>query len=219
MAVTLNQRAVFIDKDGTLIHDVPYNVNPKRIRLMPGAAEALATLHTAGYQLIVISNQSGVARGYFPEEALEAVEVRLQELIAREAGVTLTGFYYCPHHPAGSVSAYAVACTCRKPAPGLIFQAAQQHKINLQQSWFVGDILDDVEAGRRAGCRTILLMNGSETEWVFRPRRWPHYLAANFSEVAYVITSVDKPDLVRTRARLSALKKEVFYEKSFSALD
>lgn len=219
MAVTTKRRAVFLDKDGTLIPDVPYNVDPRRIRLMPGAAEALALLHGVGYQLIVISNQSGVARGYFPEEALMAVEARLRELAAQEAGVPLAGFYYCPHHPEGSVSAYAVACTCRKPAPGLILRAAQEHQINLKQSWFVGDILDDMEAGRRAGCKTILLLNGNETEWVFRPERWPHYLASNFAEVAFVVTSIDKISPLRCSVRLSSPKLENFYEKSLTPLD
>jgi D-glycero-D-manno-heptose 1,7-bisphosphate phosphatase len=183
-------RAVFIDKDGTLIEDVPYNVNPKRIRLMPGAAQALPILHTVGYRLIVISNQSGVARGYFPEEALAGVEVRLRELLA-QAGAPLTGFYYCPHHPDGMVPAYSINCSCRKPAPGLLIHAANEHGINLEQSWFVGDILDDVEAGRRAGCKTILLNNGHETEWQLSAERRPHYLAINFLEVVSIIETVD----------------------------
>src|SRR5581483_10333629 len=114
--------AVFLDKDGTLVEDVPYNVDPDRIRLLPGTAAGLRRLHAAGYQLVVVSNQSGVARGYFPESALAAVEARLRELLT-SAGVPLAGFYYCPHHPAGAVPAYTVACTCRKPLPGLVVRA------------------------------------------------------------------------------------------------
>src|SRR5579871_1015067 len=110
----MTNRAVFLDKDGTLIEDVPYNVDPDRIRLSVGAMEALQTLHDAGYQLVVVSNQSGVARGRFPEAALAEVEKRLRELLAA-AGVPLAGFYYCPHHPAGHVAPYAVDCSCRKP--------------------------------------------------------------------------------------------------------
>jgi histidinol-phosphate phosphatase family protein len=183
-------KAVFLDKDGTLIEDIPYNVNPGRIRLMPGVAQALAILHRAGYRLIVISNQSGVARGYFPEEALLAVEARLNELLA-PVGAPLAGFYYCPHHPDGTVPGYNVACSCRKPAPGLLIRAAEEHKVALARSWFVGDILDDVEAGRQAGCKTILLDNGHETEWQLSPQRRPHYLAINFIEVAGIIETVD----------------------------
>ncbi len=183
----LGSRAVFLDKDGTLIEDVPYNVDPARIRLMPRAAEGLRALDAAGYRLIVVSNQSGVARGYFEEAALAAVETRLRELLA-EAGVPLAGFYYCPHHPEGSVPAYAVECACRKPLPGLIERAAREHGIDLAASWLVGDILNDIEAGRAAGCRTVLLDNGHETEWILTPRRRPHHTAADLSEAAAVIT-------------------------------
>ncbi len=179
-------RAVFLDKDGTLIEDVPYNVDPARIRLMPGAAPGLRQLHAAGYLLIVVSNQSGVARGYFPEEALAGVRQRLTELLA-EVGVPLAGFYYCPHHPAGQVSRYAWPCDCRKPLPGLLLRAASDFRIDLGRSWLIGDILDDVEAGRRAGCRTILLDNGHETEWVFSSKRTPDQVAADLAEAADLI--------------------------------
>ena len=108
---------MFLDKDGTIIENVPYNVNPERIRLNPGAEEGLNRLHRAGYLLFVVSNQAGVARGYFPESALQGVEARLRELLAA-FGVPLAGFTYCPHHPEGSVEGLSMVCDCRKPAPG-----------------------------------------------------------------------------------------------------
>ena len=184
----MSNRAVFLDKEGTLVRKVQYNVDPERIRLMPGAAEGLRLLHTAGYRLIVVSNQSGVARGYFPEGALAAVAARLRGLLAA-AGVPLAGFYYCPHHPHGAVADYAVACGCRKPAPGMILRAAGELGLDLRASWLVGDILDDVEAGRRAGCRTILVDNGHETEWVLTPGREPHYKVADLIEAARIIVA------------------------------
>jgi D-glycero-D-manno-heptose 1,7-bisphosphate phosphatase len=187
--MAVRKRAVFLDKDGTLVEDVPYNVDPGRIRLMPGVVEGLRVLHTAGYRLLVVSNQSGVARGYFTEDALAAVEQRLRELLA-EAEVPLTGFYYCPHHPGGVVPAYAFACCCRKPEPGLLIRAASELSLDLGRSWLVGDILDDVEAGRRAGCRTVLIDNGHETEWRFSPSRLPQYRAADLAEAATLITGV-----------------------------
>ncbi len=180
--------AVFLDKDGTLIEDVPYNVDPAQVRLMPGAVEGLRLLHGAGYRLIVISNQSGVARGLFAEEALVGVERRLRELL-QEAGVPLVGLYYCPHHPQGTVADYAIECDCRKPRPGLLLRAAREHGIDLPHSWFIGDILNDVEAGRAAGCTTILLDNGHETEWVRSPQREPHYVAADLAEAAKLIVA------------------------------
>jgi D-glycero-D-manno-heptose 1,7-bisphosphate phosphatase len=178
--------AVFLDKDGTLIVDVPYNVAPERIRLTHSAVEGLQALHAAGYLLIVVSNQSGVARGLFTEEALEAVEARLRALLGA-AGVPLAGFYFCPHHPEGTVGRYAVGCHCRKPSAGMVEQAAREHGIDLARSWLVGDILHDVEAGRRAGCCTVLLDVGHETEWQLTPDRVPHYTANDLTAAARVI--------------------------------
>jgi D,D-heptose 1,7-bisphosphate phosphatase len=180
--------AVFLDKDGTLVEDVPYNVDPGLIQLADGAEEALRMLHAAGYLLVVVTNQSGVARGLFEEAALAPVEHRLRVLLGR-AGVPLAGLFYCPHHPEGSVEAYAVDCTCRKPADGLLRQAACEHGIDLARSWMIGDILHDVEAGRRAGCRTILLDVGHETEWALTPLRTPHVVARGLLEAARVVGS------------------------------
>jgi histidinol-phosphate phosphatase family protein len=182
------RRAAFLDKDGTLVVDVPYNADPNKIVLMDGALDGLRALHEAGYLLIVVSNQSGVARGYFEEAALDAVEARLRALLDA-AGIPLAGFYACPHHPDGLVTRYAVACECRKPAPGLLQRAADEHGIDLERSWLVGDILHDVEAGSRAGCRTILLANGHETEWDLRPGRHPDLLARDLTEAARLILS------------------------------
>jgi histidinol-phosphate phosphatase family protein len=181
---------VFLDKDGTLIEDVPYNVDPDRISLTEGAADGLRALNAAGYRLVVVSNQSGVARGYFVESALDAVERRLRDLLGG-AGVPLTGFYTCPHHPDGCIARYSIACGCRKPAPGLLERAARDHGISLAHSWLVGDILHDIEAGRRAGCRTVLLDVGHETEWEQTPLRIPDFTAANLAEAARLIIDAD----------------------------
>ena len=179
--------AVFLDKDGTLVEDVPYNVDPARIRLAPGAAEALPLLARAGCPLFVVTNQSGVARGYFPETALAAVEARLRELLG-EVGVALTGVYHCPHAPDGFGPA-AIRCACRKPEPGMLLAAARDHSLDLARSWFVGDILDDVAAGRAAGCRTILIDNGNETEWVDGADRRPDHVAPDLAEAARIIVA------------------------------
>ena len=183
-------RAVFLDKDGTLIVDVPYNVDPALITLAPGAAEGLPRLHAAGFRLVVITNQSGVARGRFGIEALEPVEDRLRELLA-ELGVPLAGFWFCPHHPDGAVAEYAIPCDCRKPAPGMVVRAAAELGIDLARSWFVGDILNDVEAGHRAGCRTILLGVGHETQWLLGPDRTPDLIAGDLDEAATLILQAD----------------------------
>ncbi|HZP86521.1 MAG TPA: HAD family hydrolase [Burkholderiales bacterium] len=182
----MNRPAVFIDKDGTLIEDVPYNVDPARIRLAPDAGPALRRLHERGFRIAVISNQSGVAMGRFEETALVGVERRLRQMLA-EFGVPLLAMYWCPHHPDGSVARYAVECDCRKPQAGLLLRAADAHRVDLGASWMVGDILDDIEAGRRAGCRTILIDNGHETQWRTSPLRSPHVVASSLMRAAEAV--------------------------------
>lgn len=191
-------RAVFLDKDGTLIDNVPYNVDPARMTLARGAAEGLPSLHAAGYRLFVVSNQAGVARGRFAERALDGVAARLAELLDG-IGVPLAGFSWCPHDPRGAVPEYAVQCDCRKPAPGLLQRAAREHGLDLGASWMVGDILDDIEAGRRAGCSTVLLNVGSETEWQRGPLREPHHVARDLAEAARIILHDASHDRTRTQ--------------------
>ncbi|PMS15290.1 HAD family hydrolase [Trinickia dabaoshanensis] len=168
----MTNAAVLFDKDGTLLDDVPYNVDPALMRFAPRAREALALLHAHGFRLFVVSNQSGVALGRFPHEALGPMEARLRAMF-ESCGVPLQAAYWCPHHPNGTVAPYAYRCACRKPKPGMALRAADEHGIDLSKSWFVGDILDDVEAGTRAGCRTVLIDNGNETLWEPGPARVP----------------------------------------------
>lgn len=184
--------AVFLDKDGTLVEDVPYNVDPALVRLLPGAAAGLRRLSAAGYALVVVTNQSGVARGFFTEADLHRLEVHLRRLLAA-GGVALTGVYACPHLPDAPRPEYAGPCACRKPEPGLLVRAAREHGLDLRRSWMVGDILHDVEAGRRAGCRTVLLVPGGETAWHLGPHRLPHHLAGDLEEASRIILAVDGP--------------------------
>lgn len=177
-------RAVFLDKDGTLVDDVPYNADPAKVRLAAGAGPALAALLADGFRLFVVSNQPGVGLGYFPLAALQPMSERIRQLV-RADGADLHGFYYCPHVPARGQA----PCGCRKPAPGLVLQAAAEHDIALDDSWFIGDILDDVEAGHRAGCRSILIDNGNETEWLRSPLREPDHLARNLHDAAAHVLS------------------------------
>lgn len=176
-------KAIFLDKDGTLIPDIPYNVDPALITLNTDVAEGLERLKDEGYLFIIISNQAGVARGIFNEHKLHAVEQRMQELLAT-INIPLSGFYYCPHHPDGIAKGYNIECNCRKPHPGMILQAAKDHQINLEESWMVGDILNDVEAGNRAGCKTIMINNGNETEWIAGPMRTPTYICSSINQAA-----------------------------------
>jgi len=174
-------KAVFLDRDGTLIVNRHYGSDPEAIELMPGVAEGLAALRGAGYRLVLASNQSGVARGFFDEAAVGRMHDRLQRMLDLE-GAALDGLEYCPHHPEGVVAAYAVPCSCRKPEPGMIRNAARKHGIDLSSSWMIGDIEADIEAGRRAGTRTVLV--GPEPS-----RLPPDHRAADFADAVEHILS------------------------------
>ncbi len=183
-------KAIFLDKDGTLVDDLHGNADPRRVHLCDGAGAALRLLARLDYRFIVVCNQDGIAHGLFTEPEMEAVGNRLADLMFREQ-LNLDGFYYCPHHPEGKVARYALNCTCRKPRPGLLLQAAREHEIDLRASWMIGDILHDVEAGNRAGCRTMLLDNGHETEWRLGTRRVPTGIAHDLYGAAVMIANAD----------------------------
>lgn len=160
------KKACFFDRDGVLIEEKNYISNPDDVILSDGAADAVRRMKKAGYLVIVISNQSGIARGYFTPEDLACVEKRMNDLLAAE-GVTIDGYYYCYHHPKGCVKEYAIDCDCRKPKPGMILQAARDFGIDTAQSFMIGDKVDDLRAGFNAGCRMAALVrtgHGSEQD-------------------------------------------------------
>lgn len=141
--------AVFLDRDGTIARDVPYCSRPEDFALLPGAGKAIKLLNDAGFKVIVITNQSGVSRKYFSEEILVKIHRKMMNDLAG-FGARIDAIYYCPHHPDDD-------CDCRKPKPGLILKAAQEHNIDLVASYIVGDKPQDIEAGIAAGCQTVLL--------------------------------------------------------------
>jgi D,D-heptose 1,7-bisphosphate phosphatase len=179
-------KAVFLDKDGTLIKDVNYNVNPGLIEFEPYAFEALELLQRNGFLTVVVTNQPGIALGYFTEEELQQVHLHIKNTLQQQK-ISLHGFYYCPHHLSRKLSAYSIACNCRKPASGLLLKAAEDLQISLSRSWMIGDILNDIEAGKRAGCKTILINNGNETEWVMNEIRKPDFVADDLLQAAKII--------------------------------
>jgi D-glycero-D-manno-heptose 1,7-bisphosphate phosphatase len=141
--------AVFLDRDGTLIEDRHYLGDPDGVELLPNAVEGLRLMRQVGAALVVVTNQSGVARGYFDQSAVHAVNARVTELLAAD-GVELAGIYVCPHGPTDG-------CDCRKPAPGLLLRAADELGLELASSYLVGDSERDVEAAKRAGATPLLL--------------------------------------------------------------
>ena len=152
----MTQKAVFLDRDDTLIHDPGYINHPSQVKLMPGAGQSLALLKKMGYLLVIVTNQSGVARGIITEKGLEEIHHHLKKLLADE-GVYIDAIYHCPYHPEGTVEKYAKESDLRKPGPGMLLLAAKEMDIDLSRSWMIGDSYRDVAAGHRAGCQTILL--------------------------------------------------------------
>ena len=143
--------AVFLDRDGVINVDHGYVSTWEQFEFLPGASEALRELQDAGYLLIIVSNQSGIGRGYYSETDLNALNQAIAEHLSNTAGVTLSGFYHCPHHPTEAEGEFRQQCDCRKPAPGMIQQAVLDHGIDVETSLLVGDKDSDMEAGRAAG--------------------------------------------------------------------
>lgn len=146
--------AVFIDRDNTLIANDGDLGDPNEVTLLRGVREGLRKLADGGFALVVVSNQGGVARGKFTEADVERVHHRIQELVGREVPLR---FYFCPFHPEGSVAEYRREHPWRKPAPGMLLIAAEEHQLNLRHSWMVGDQPRDIDAGRAAGCKTVFI--------------------------------------------------------------
>lgn len=159
-SLSVPQRAVFLDRDGTINRYVGFLKRPEEFQLLDGAAEAVRRINQSGRLAIVVTNQPVIARGDATWGQLEEIHGKMETLLGRE-GAYLDDIFICPHHPdsgfAGEVPAYKIQCGCRKPAPGLLLQAAEKYNIDLKQSWMVGDSQRDVEAGRAAGCRTVML--------------------------------------------------------------
>lgn len=189
-------RAIFLDKDGTLVENVPYNIDPDRVTLCPRAVQGLQLLQHHRFTLFIVSNQPGIAKGYFAEHELLRLLRYLIQLLARH-GIAIAGAYYCPHSADGVVTRWATLCTCRKPMPGMLLRAAHEHDIELARSWMIGDILHDVEAGHRAGCQSALIDNGNETLWEYTALRIPDLIATDLHAAAKAIIRRDGADFPR----------------------
>jgi histidinol-phosphate phosphatase family protein len=156
-------RAVFLDRDGTIVPDEPYLDDAGKLELYPGAAKAIARLRNAGFKVVIVTNQSGVGRGLFSEEKLREINERLKAML-REEGAEFDALYYCPHRPDDG-------CPCRKPATGMIDRASEAMSISLGDSYVVGDDIVDVELARKAGAKSVLVLtgHGMETRSVAKP--------------------------------------------------
>jgi len=188
----MSRRAVFLDRDGVLVRDVGPLTRADDIVLTPGVASALSELHQAGFALLVVSNQTVVARGLLDENAVIELQRQVEGQIVAAGGPPLDGFYFCPHHPQATRPELRRDCGCRKPAPGLLLQAAVEHGISLKRSFMLGDRPSDIVAGLRAGCTTIQVLTGAhaaapiEVTGGFELRA-PHHVARDLPEAVALV--------------------------------
>ena len=188
-------RAVFIDRDGTLSEEVGYINHPERFRLFPYAGQAIRHLNENGWLAIVTTNQAGVARGYFSEEMIETVHKGMEDKLAID-GARLDAIYYCAHHPSVGEPPYRVDCNCRKPKPGLIARAATDFDVDLKNSWMVGDRYSDIQMARNAGVKSAFVMSGyGRGEWEHQRQSWteqPDMVAEDLLQVVLNIVEESK---------------------------
>lgn len=181
-------KAVFLDRDGVINEERCYVHRIEDFKLLPYATEGMRVLAAAGYKLIVVSNQAGIARGYYGLSDVEKLHLHMSGILL-EQGVYLDAIYYCPHHPAGKINTYAVTCDCRKPEAGMLFRAAHELDLDLKTSILVGDKSSDLEAGRRAGLSQVILVeSGHVVDDV--TRQLADYVAPNLFSAAQAITAL-----------------------------
>jgi len=182
----MSNKAIFLDRDDTLIEDPGYLSDPGQVKLLGGVAKALIRFKDMGYKLVVVTNQSAVARGIITEKVLRKIHDRFEQLLA-ERDAYLDAIYYCPYHPEGSVAKFRKTSDCRKPNPGMLLTAADELDIDLGESWMIGNARHDVEAGLRAGCKTILIDVPSRQKHAEPGDPAPHYKAVNITEAVNII--------------------------------
>lgn len=181
-------KAVFLDRDGTIVVHEHYLSSPDQLKLLPNAAEGIRLFREHGYLIIVVTNQSGVARGFFDEERLLLIHKRLMEMLEEE-GVVIDGIYYCPHHAEGVIEQYKIHCDCRKPSPGMLLDAAQRYNIDLTQSLMIGDSEADMLAGKNARCRCVLIKNSGSNNTSIAPIVGTDYVVKDLWEAARIVTT------------------------------
>ncbi len=182
----MTPRAIFLDRDGTLIRDVPFAHRVEDMQLIDGAVAGLRRMAVLGFQLVIVTNQSGIARGYYSEDEMHAFHRALSERLRAEH-VEIAAIYYCPFHPTEGVGRYRRHSPLRKPEPGMILQAGAERKLELSQCYAIGDKKSDIGAGQAAGCRTILVQNGKGGQREANLETPPDFVAADLVEAAQFI--------------------------------
>ncbi len=209
----MKQKAVFLDRDDTLIEDPGYISHPSQVKLLPGVSEALIELHKIGYLLVVTTNQSAIARGMVTEDGLAQIHHHLEMLLGND-GAHLDRIYYCPFHPNGVVPEYRKESDLRKPSPGMILKAAAEMEIDLERSWTVGNSYRDIEAGIRAGCKTILIRSAARPVVGTPSDPTPFQKAVNIKEAVNIIKMYDRQHHVAVESKDEPVRPTLSAEPS-----
>jgi D-glycero-D-manno-heptose 1,7-bisphosphate phosphatase len=196
----LTNRAVFLDRDGVITPEPPHYAHElKQLAFIPKSADAVRLLNENGFLVIIVSNQAGIARGYYQEEDAALFNQAMREKLAEE-GAHIDAIYYCPHHPEATVGRYRVDCDCRKPKPGMLIRAERELNIDLKQSFLVGDKLSDIEAGKRAGCKTIMVKTGHGNDELKSSDVDCNYIAYNlYNAVEHILGLSQQPGGIKPR--------------------
>lgn len=187
----MKNRAVFLDRDGTIVEERDYLARREELRFIPGSKEAIKRLRDAGFKIVVVTNQSGIARGYFTEQTIHDIHETIQQRL-RPLGTRIDGFYYCPHHPSKGLARYRMKCNCRKPGPGMFLQAVRELGLDLNKSFLVGDSVEDIRAAQNLRIKPILVLTGYG-------RESRHYVprevitVRRLADAAELILKVEKP--------------------------
>jgi D,D-heptose 1,7-bisphosphate phosphatase len=211
----MSEKAVFLDRDDTIIDDPGYLNDPSQVKLINGAGQGLAVLRKMGYKLIIVSNQSAVARGIVTEEVLGKIHQQMKLLLSRE-GASVDAIYYCPYHPDGVIEEYRKVSDMRKPEPGMLLKAAKDMDIDLERSWMIGDKYDDVKAGQKAGCKTILINNPAKPKNRGSKDPVPDKQAVNIKEAVNIIRMMElkgEAEIKKIKVRKGLEDKDIQKQK------
>lgn len=191
--VLKKRKAVFLDRDGVINEEVNYAHLRDQLTLVPRAADAIRLLNDNGFLVVVVSNQAGIGRGLYEERDMHAFNSAMEQELKKESNAHVDAIYWCAHHPEAVREAYRIACNCRKPNPGMILRASEELFVNLSRSFMVGDKWSDIDAGRRAGCTTVIVGTGhGKQECADEKKRKVNYHAADLYDAVHFILNEDK---------------------------
>ncbi len=206
-------KAIFLDRDNTIIEDPGYINNPDQVKLLDGVSPALIELRNMGFLLVIVSNQSGIARGIVTEKKLGEIHEKLSHLLSKK-GAYLDKIYFCPYHPDGIIEKYRKPSNLRKPSPGMLLQAGEELDIDLTKSWMIGDSECDIQAGQKAGCQTIQIETPSRVSFTMAAVK-ADFKAVNLKEATNIIKKQSKLDSTKMHIKSSSVK----HSKSQSQTD